>query len=81
MLQLAQAGRHRFDFEVVSRPEEIRDALDDFFSLHRARALANSTVTHRDVFETAERRLPHGVCSRLADGRLRIFRLRIEAES
>ena len=70
---------HRFDFEVVSRPGEVRDALDDFFSLHRARAQANVTVTHRDVFETAEAQgFLLDVCSRLADeGRLRIFRLRI----
>lgn len=41
-----------FRLEVVTRPEEMRPALDRFFELHAARARLTETVRHPDVFAT-----------------------------
>ncbi len=69
----------RFTFEVATRREEMRPALDDFFRLHARRAALTGTVRHLDHFQDARgAAFLVEACERLADrGEAYVFRLRI----
>ena len=47
---------YEFSFRVVAEPAEIPEALDLFFTLHSARAVAPVAVRHRNVFAPPRRR-------------------------
>jgi CelD/BcsL family acetyltransferase involved in cellulose biosynthesis len=71
-----------FDFEVVSHPDEIGPALDEFFRLHTKRSKVTGTVHHPDVFPSAATRaFLTEVTTLLAHRNVtRIFRLRVNGE-
>ena len=69
-----------FTFDVATRREEMRPALQDFFHLHSRRAALTGTVWHPDLFQDARgSAFLVDVCERLADrGEAFVFRLRID---
>jgi CelD/BcsL family acetyltransferase involved in cellulose biosynthesis len=70
---------HEFSFRVVSAPDQVAAAIDQFLALHGARARAADAVFHRDVFaDPRARRLLHDyVASLAASDQARIFQLHI----
>jgi CelD/BcsL family acetyltransferase involved in cellulose biosynthesis len=69
----------KFEFEVAQTPDDVRNALHTFLSLHAMRAALTNTVTHPHRFETdTSRRFLYEVCDRLAQrGSTRVFVLKI----
>jgi CelD/BcsL family acetyltransferase involved in cellulose biosynthesis len=67
------------DFEVAATPDEVRNALHIFLSLHAMRAAAKGTVTHPHRFEShTSREFLYEVCERLAQrDAARVFLLKI----
>ena len=70
---------HVFDFDVITRPEDVDAALDVFFRLHTARADADYGVVHPDAFiePKVQGFLRDYAVASARRGELRIFRLRI----
>jgi CelD/BcsL family acetyltransferase involved in cellulose biosynthesis len=68
-----------WSFEVVSDPEEMLGALNEFFRLHAERATIPSSINHANVFaEPNARTFLVEVCERLAArGQAYVFRLRV----
>lgn len=70
---------HAFTLDVARDEPAVAQALERFFTVHRARAALRDTVSHPDVFASAETRaFLADACGRLARrGMVRVFELRI----
>jgi hypothetical protein len=73
---------HRFEFQVLQDPSDVRQGLDRYFALHTLRANMPNTVIHPDRFANGVcREFLYSVCDRLsARGAVRLFALKIGAQ-
>jgi CelD/BcsL family acetyltransferase involved in cellulose biosynthesis len=68
-----------FNLEIAREPAQVKEALEDFFRLHKARAGLDGTVRHKDFFkEPGTRNFLTEACSVLAQrGATRVFSLKL----
>jgi CelD/BcsL family acetyltransferase involved in cellulose biosynthesis len=78
---LQRDGR-RYAFEIVSRPDEVPAAVQEFFMVHAARAAERTGLRHPDYYSHAEdRAFLRALSQELAnDGLLRVCRLRVDGQ-